>query len=224
MDGQVVHARRGDRGNYRPILSSLCTGSAPHDIVNSLLELYPFRHLYIADINAIQGRGNHADIIRQIRNRHSSIEIWLDAAINQAEVAINWQQQGVYCVLGSESIIDINDYCTIRHALMNRFSLSLDFSRDGFLGPAELLQDTSIWPAYVIAMNLSKVGSASGPDMSLLSALQARHPHVYAAGGVRNGADLITLAASGVFGVLVASILHSGLLKSEEIDAIVNHS
>ena len=29
--GEVVHARRGDRDNYRPIVSPLCRGSRPED-------------------------------------------------------------------------------------------------------------------------------------------------------------------------------------------------
>lgn len=220
MDGQVVHARRGDRTNYLPVQSSLCAGSDPHDIVSSLLELYPFRRFYIADINAIQGRGDHTAIILEIQNRHRSTEIWLDAAINRTESAAYWKKQDVHCVIGSESITDLNHYYEIRHVLQNGFALSLDFLQDKFLGPAALLQDASIWPEQVIAMSLNKVGSASGPDIKLLGGLQARHAQIYAAGGVRNAADLRTLVADGLSGVLIATILHSGLLSHNDIDAV----
>ncbi len=220
MDGQVVHARHGDRVNYRPIQSSLCASSAPLDIVNGLLELYPFKRLYIADINAIQKRGDHAGIVQHIQDKYPSIELWLDAAINRAENAAAWQQKGVQCVIGSESMAKLDEYHEIRKVLQSNFALSLDFNEDNFLGPAELLTDIPIWPERIIAMTLNLVGSASGPDMEKLHDLQAKHPRVYAAGGVRNADDLLALASSGVSGVLIATLLHSGKLTSSQIDSI----
>ena len=66
MHGQVVHARMGQRQHYQPIQSLLCSSSTPIDIVNALLELYPFERLYIADLNAIQGKGNHFQTIQAL--------------------------------------------------------------------------------------------------------------------------------------------------------------
>lgn len=224
MDGLVVHAKRGDRANYRPIQSQICATSAPHDIIDSLLELYPFQRLYIADINAIQRRGNHVEAIQQIQRRHPMLEIWLDAAIDNPDSAKNWQQQGVQCVIGSESIPAMNDYLDIRKLLENRFVLSLDFNQAGFLGPDELLQDNTLWPERVIAMTLDRVGSAAGPDMKKLHVLQSRHPQVYAAGGTRNVTDLMSLTSAGVAGVLIASILHSGDITASQIESIIHQS
>lgn len=222
MDGQVVHARYGDRANYQPIQSGLCAGSEPYDVVSSLLELYPFKRLYIADINAIQGRGDHAGIILQLKARHPALEIWLDAAIHLAETAKNWQQQGIYCVIGSESLSDIHHYHQIKEALMGQFALSLDFSRGQFIGPQPLLQQEALWPKRLIAMSLDKVGSGSGPDLPLLKSLHRGPTQIYAAGGVRNADDLRTLKASRVSGVLLASVLHAGQLSSKEIEGIIH--
>lgn len=222
MDDHVVHAKRGDRINYQPIQSRLCASNAPHDIINSLLGLYRFKRLYIADINAIQGRANHAELIQSVRHSHPTLEIWLDAAINHPERAKYWQQQGVQCVIGSESILAMRDYYDIREILENRFVLSLDFNQAGFLGPAELLQNHASWPQRVIAMTIDRVGSAAGPDMKKLQDLQSRHRQIYAAGGTRNDADLMTLKAAGIAGVLVASILHSGSITASRIESFIH--
>lgn len=217
MDGQVVHARHGDRHNYRPIQSALCSGSEPLHIIDSLLRLYPFKCLYIADINAIQGRDHHAELIKQLRSQHPALEIWLDAGIHQPDAATDWKRHGVLCVIGSESLPDMASYHSIRQALGESLVLSLDFSRSKFLGPDKLLQGRGLWPKRVIAMSLDKVGSSSGPDMELLHGLQNATTQIYAAGGIRDAADLLTLAECNVAGALIASALHSRQLTNEQI-------
>lgn len=220
MDGQVVHARHGDRQNYRPIQSALCSGSEPLHIVSSLLQLYPFKRLYIADINAIQGRGNHAELTKQLRAQQPALEIWLDAGIHQPDTASDWQRHGVLCVIGSESLPDMAGYHSIKQTQGKNFVLSLDFGRGRFLGPERLLQEPSLWPERVIAMSLDKVGSGHGPDMELLHELQNEGTHIYAAGGIRNAEDLRTLTECGISGALIASVLHSGQLSKEQIGKI----
>ena len=223
LNGQVVHARRGDRLNYRPIQSHLCDGSEPLSIVRGLLELYPFKRLYIADLDAIQGRSGHDATILAIRQQHPGLEIWLDAAIREAETALSWRRRGVLCVIGSESLQDIEAYAAIVQPLENQCVLSLDFARGNFLGPAGLLQQPALWPARVIAMNLDRVGSDDGPDRVLLHKLRSDAKAVYAAGGVRDAADLQSLATEGMAGALVASALHSGRLDGQQICAIHRH-
>ena len=55
-NGQVVHAQGGRRDSYRPIRTPLSPTSAPADVAAGLLRLAPFRNLYIADLDAIEGR------------------------------------------------------------------------------------------------------------------------------------------------------------------------
>jgi phosphoribosylformimino-5-aminoimidazole carboxamide ribotide isomerase len=220
LDSRVVHARRGDRANYRPIRSQLCPDSEPLAVIDGLLELYPFRQLYIADLNAIQGRSSHRSVIQAIRHRHPHLEIWLDAAIRDCETAQAWQELGVCCVIGSESLPDIETYTAISASLNRSFVLSLDFARGVFLGPAELLRQPDAWPSHVIAMNLDRVGSDSGPDLALLHSLKINAKALYAAGGVRDESDLLMLAGNGIAGALIASALHTGRIGKFEIDAI----
>ena len=55
MGGQAVHAKLGRRDEYRPLQSRLCRTSRPLDVAEALLALYPFRTLYLADLDAIRG-------------------------------------------------------------------------------------------------------------------------------------------------------------------------
>ena len=60
------------------------------------------------------------------------------------------------------------------------------------MGPEALFDDPSLWPARVIVMTLDRVGSGGGPDVARLQDIASRagSRRVYAAGGIRDRADL----------------------------------
>jgi uncharacterized protein related to proFAR isomerase len=123
-------------------------------------------------------------------------------------------------VLGSETQPDV---ALVRHFAHDaRVALSLDFRGESFQGPPALLHDAGLWPQKVIAMTLARVGSGAGPDLDRLRSVHdaAAGRQVYAAGGVRDAADLVTLKRNGIAGALVASCLHDGRLRGKDIAAL----
>lgn len=214
LDQQVVHAKRGQRAHYRPIRSPLCNSSAALDIVTAMRGLYPFKQLYIADLDAIQQRGAHHATIASIRQTYPDLRIWLDAGIRSTDDLTAWDTLEVDWVIGSESVADMPTYRRLKEALGQRMLLSLDYGLEGFRGPSELLQQPYLWPERVITMTLARVGSGEGPDIAKLTEIMHMRPtgQHYAAGGVRHRADLKTLADTRVAGALVASAIHDGSL------------
>ena len=212
--GQVVHARGGQRDEYRPLATPLSPSSAPADVLAGLLRLHPFRRVYVADLDAIERRGSHAALLVGLARAHPGLEIWLDAGAADAAALAAAQAAGLVPVLGSESQRDTALLRAVCHD--PRVVLSLDFRGAAFQGPAALRADAALWPRRVIAMTLASVGAAAGPDRARVAELVARGPDraVYAAGGVRDGADLAALAATGAAGALVASALHAGTLTA----------
>src|SRR5258707_9046930 len=75
--GAVVHARAGDRANYRPIATPLAASSAPAEVLAGLLALAPFRAVYVADLDAITGAGDHRAVVRALARRFPGVEFWL---------------------------------------------------------------------------------------------------------------------------------------------------
>ena len=71
-------------------------------------------------------------------------------------------------------------------------------------------------------LDLARVGSGEGPDVTLLGELHARFPDVelLAGGGVRHAADLRALAGAGAAGALVATALHGGAIGADELRAL----
>jgi phosphoribosylformimino-5-aminoimidazole carboxamide ribotide isomerase len=220
--GHVVRARAGDRANYRPIDTPLARGSRPEDVLAGLRALAPFRTIYVADLDAIGGSGEHDAAVRDLAAGAPDLEIWLDGGFADAGTALRRGHPGVVPILGSESLMAGE---ILRDAIgvfgPAGFILSLDYWAGRFMGPAEIERDAAAWPDRVILMTLDRVGMGEGPDYAALSALLARagRREVFAAGGVRDEADLDRLRSLGLAGVLVASALHDGLLSPAAVAA-----
>jgi phosphoribosylformimino-5-aminoimidazole carboxamide ribotide isomerase len=214
----VVHARMGRRDEYRPIRTRLSPTSDPVDVVRGLLSIHPFTTLYVADLDAVEGRGDNRAVLAQLKAAFPRVTLWVDNGIARLVDAEQWLATGLgHLVIGSETQTDT--------ALMRRLAadarivLSLDFRGASLQGPQALLAETACWPRKVIAMTLARVGSGAGPDMDILAAIRDAGPGrlIYAAGGVRDAADLAALTQAGIAGALVASSLHDGRLTGTDI-------
>lgn len=221
--GEVVHARRGERDSYRPIVTPLAAGSRPRDVVAGLLGVYPFDTLYIADLGAIQGQGDHGREIADIATAFPGLGLWVDSGLGDVAACRAWLARDLgTLVLGSEALVDVEVLPALRAATPpERLVLSLDFRGDSFIGPTGLATRAEDWPDRVIVMTLSQVGSGAGPDFARLGAVArlAGGRQIFAAGGVRGGEDLLELAQRGIEGVLVASALHDRRIGRAEIEA-----
>jgi phosphoribosylformimino-5-aminoimidazole carboxamide ribotide isomerase len=216
--GLVVHARMGLRSEYRPIDTPLSPSSRPIEVARGLLSIYPFTVFYIADLDAIEHRGDNNAALSELREAFPDLVFWVDNGVADLGSARRWLDADLGClVVGSETQTSSE---LIGHFQQDkRVVLSLDFRGDAFAGPAALLGDADAWPADIIVMTLARVGSADGPDMARLAAIKAKGPskRVYAAGGVRGADDLVALAQAGISGALVATCLHNGRLTGEQI-------
>lgn len=218
MGGAVVHARRGARDAYRPIETPLSASAAPPDVADGLLALGAFRTLYIADLDAIAGRGGHDAQLQALAGRHPGLTLWVDAGEASPEALARRVAKGPgRPVIGSESLAGLAEAEAALAA--GAGLLSLDYGPEGPRGPEGLHDNAALWPEAVIVMTLARVGAGQGPDLERLGAIRARAEgrRVYAAGGVRDADDLHRLAELGVAGVLLASALHDGRLSRADI-------
>ena len=223
-DGRVVHARGGDRRAYRPVDSRLCAGSAPSDVVDGFLGLYPFSIVYVADIDAIEGDGDNLESVRALGSRFPTVEFWVDCGLSEKSACARWLDARCGAlVVGSESQQSVDAAAVLLAGeVKERMVLSLDFRGDGFVGPAPLLQRMEIWPERVIVMTLGRVGGDQGPDLDRLGQLIGAAPgkKIFAAGGVRGFDDLTALSRLGASGVLLASALHDGRVGRRDIECL----
>lgn len=217
--GEVVRAWRGRRDQYQPLHCALCAGSEPERVLRSLLDLHPFRTVYVADIDAITGHGDNVERVSQLAVGHPGIDFWLDAGWDAT--APQWANRAanVTVVVGSESLPGIDALTAFSNPHAGDIVLSLDYDRRGLRGPAELEVRRDLWPRRMILMELDRIGAGTGPGRERLERRHRQYPEHewYAAGGVRDLDDLHALAASGAAGALIASILHDGRLARNDI-------
>lgn len=220
-DGVVVHARGGQRRTYQPLKSRLCESSTPFEVVDALQNLYPFTDLYIADLDAIDGRSAQVSTLQSLRHSFPRLHFWLDAGIRDSRThAVIAGIQGVTTVLGSETL---GDDCAFLTSLPKDSTvLSLDFQHAALLGPDCLTDSPSAWPNRVIAMCLDRVGSHHGPAFERINQLirTSAATAIYAAGGIRDERDLRRLRELGCAGVLMATALHDGTFTASTLRSL----
>jgi len=222
LSGQAVSAYRGERDRYRPLQSGLSRSPDPGDVLRGFLNLYPFTAVYLADLDAILGRGDNNTVIERLVEGFPSVQLWLDKGSRGD--ACNYADR-VHPVLGTETGLSAGRLRTAANDNPNTL-LSLDFNDSGLLGDAALLKQPQLWPQRCIIMALHRVGTGIGPDTGLLKAVRDRAPDRawYAAGGIRNEQDLQRLAATGAAGALVATALHHGAITRADLEALSNDS
>ncbi|MBQ0930674.1 HisA/HisF-related TIM barrel protein [Ideonella alba] len=215
--GQVVHARRGERGRYAPIESALCPGADPLALAQALVDLTGTRTLYLADLDGVLDGRPQAALLRRLVQAWPQLRWWIDAGWQRREDA--WRLRdalgsagdAVVPVYGTESLADR----AALEALQDdpRAVLSLDRRASRPMDPAGLWDCPQLWLPTTIVMTLERVGSGAGPDLQTLPALRRQAPQVtcwVGSGGVRHPADLAAGAAAGADAWLVASALHTG--------------
>ena len=220
--GRVVHARHGQCRKYKPLRSTLVDCSAVLPVLTALQVLWPFRQVYIADLDAIENQGENTSLIKEMYAAFPRIDFWVDAGLhgNPARYAPQAMLPGITPVLGTEN----DPEARISLPLLEQYPqsiLSLDIQEDAadtpWLGAIER------WPGTIIVMSLDRVGSMQGPDYKRLAGIRQRCPdrRLYAAGGIGTIRELHRLAAQGIHGVLLASALHQGTITQAELSGFL---
>ena len=232
IGGRVVQGLRGERQDYRAVRSGLVAGCAPVAIARALCRECGGRALYVADLDAIAGTGDHRAVVRELRARLGA-KTWVDAGVSDAEAAARLLEAGATRVIvGTETLPDLVALRAIRDAVpADQMMVSVDVGTHGVLSRCpelagrsplivlELLVDEGV--TEVILLALPQVGTGAGPDLETLRAARAAFPNVrlIAGGGVRTPEDLRALAAAGADGVLLATALHRGWITAADIRA-----
>jgi phosphoribosylformimino-5-aminoimidazole carboxamide ribotide isomerase len=213
FSGNVVRAYAGQRESYENIVTPLCSGSDPIEIVEAINALYRFSTFYIADLNAIKDEGNNNQIISSLLEQYPQICFWLDAGSYSYPYPTSQSQ--LRQITASET--NINRVQLYTHENRANPILSLDFFSDGYKGDKEILENPDCWPEDIIVMSLNRVGLNKGPDFLQFEKIKALSPNkrFYISGGVRNEDDLDRAKKIGASGILLASALHNGKITKE---------
>jgi phosphoribosylformimino-5-aminoimidazole carboxamide ribotide isomerase len=233
--GQAVLARGGTRETYAPAPSVLAPGPEGADAV-TLARAFRDRlgcdECYVADLDAIAGAPPQAELVRSLTR--AGVRVLLDNGAADAASARQAVADGVHrVVVGLETLPAFDALRAIAAAIGRRrivFSLDLRGGEPvlaaGALhcaAPLELARAAVAAGApALLLLDLARVGSGIGPDLTLVAELRRAHPtlELLAGGGVGSRRDLELLADAGCDGALVATALHDGRLDRHDLDLI----
>jgi phosphoribosylformimino-5-aminoimidazole carboxamide ribotide isomerase len=233
LEGLVVHAIKGERERYQPVRSILTSSSDPLEVARCLQTETKCRTFYIADLDAIQGKGHNLEAIGEIASQ-LDVELWVDAGVADAGSANRLVAAGAdVVIIGSETLSDLQQFRFICDSVpREKFIFSLDVAKGRVLSRAEALKGISPSQALTrltsegldrfILLTLDAVGTCGGPDLPLLQDAKRDYPHhsFIAGGGVKTPDHLQALSDAGVDGVLVATSLHKGWIGGRDLMAL----
>jgi phosphoribosylformimino-5-aminoimidazole carboxamide ribotide isomerase len=231
-DGTAVHAVRGERERYRPVHSVITPDDGdPLALTRAFRSELGLDELYVADLDAIAGGPGNADVVAALAREGRAM---VDAGTATPATVARLLELSVACVvIGTETLPDPAAFRRLRVELPDApLVLSLDLRAGRVLSPDRELARLSAADALArfadagareaIVLDLARVGSGAGPDVALLGELHARFPELelLAGGGVRHVGDLRALAEAGAAGALVATALHDGAIRADELRAL----
>jgi phosphoribosylformimino-5-aminoimidazole carboxamide ribotide isomerase len=229
--GVAVHAVRGERERYRPLRSRIACGSEPVHVTRAVRERFGLDELYVADLDAIAGDAGSADVVAALAREGRAM---VDAGAAAPTAVARLLELGVArVVIGTESLPGAEAFRRLRTELPDApLVLSLDLRGGRVLSPDPALAAIGTACALArladagareaIVLDLARVGSGEGPDVTLVGELHSRFPDIelLAGGGVRHAGDLRALAGAGAAGALVATALHRGAIGADELRAL----
>ena len=224
LDGIVVHAKRGDRHRYQAIESCLSNSSEPDSIIDGYFTLFPFKNIYIADLNAIQGNSHHLNYLETLVTRFPECIFWVDAGLTLIKEITELQQtNNIRLIIGTENDPSKEIFKSL-HKNKTDWVLSLDFLSPNTEVNSSIMVSDIYWPKDIITMMLYRVGTENGIDEKQLQQLKpflSKH-QIYVAGGIANKIELIRLKEQGIHGALIATALHNGALSKQELQSIMS--
>jgi len=228
LGGVAVHAVRGRRKDYQPLKSVLCKSAEPVDVAASL-KAFGFDELYVADLDAITGGQLNSSLLKRIADK-TGLKLMVDAGVTNLRRAEEMLDNGVSkVIIGTETLPNISFVTEAVESLGNKkIVVSLDLMQDRIISGFELgklaepitflreLETLDV--SHIIVLDLTKVGSSEGFNLTFLhEVLRNIKAEIFVGGGIRDVTDLAELKDSGVFGVLVATALHSGKISPENL-------
>jgi phosphoribosylformimino-5-aminoimidazole carboxamide ribotide isomerase len=229
LGGVVVHAKRGERRRYEPVKSILSTSAEPVDIAKRFYKEFGFRELYVADLDAILGKGIATEPILEI-HKATPMRLMVDSGVSSLQDAKRLKEAGASKIIVATETLD--NLTALSHIVAkmgsNLIVSSLDL-REGKViskSPTMITQSpvqvaeilVGVGVSQLIVLELTKVGSESGIDRPLAeSIVKAVKIPVVTGGGIRDIIDLGELRRIGIDGALVATSLHMGSITPEDL-------
>jgi phosphoribosylformimino-5-aminoimidazole carboxamide ribotide isomerase len=235
-EGRAVHAIGGRRERYQPIGGVLDAHSDPIALAKSTRDALGLDSLYLADLDAIEGREPSRRIYAQLAGL--GLDLWIDAGLcDDGSVAWAFGEHsgdvkiiaGLETLKGPRALAGIIDRVGAGRAI---FGLDLFEGQPragggpawGTDNPVELADRAiELGVRHVLVIDLARVGSRRGPGTDkLIEQIREVHPEIQltAGGGVASIDDVLRFCEAGASNVLIGTSIHDGTIDRKQLERI----
>ena len=230
MKGIVVHGQMGERKKYKPIQSVLCHSADPLTVAYAFEDKLQLKELYIADLNAISHHDySHLKEILKIK-QNTHLNLMLDCGIRSIDDILRVISTKIdRIIIATETLSGLNELERIADQIdRSKLILSIDTMYNKILANSKEILELNpralaeygyeLGIQECIVLDLSKVGSEKGPNITIAKEIVDNVDiSVITGGGIRCIDDIYYLEENGFTGVLIATALHNGNITRNDL-------
>ncbi len=220
LNGNAVHAVKGERAKYQPVKGSVvCGSSEPVDIISKVSP----KEAYIADLDYLQHLGDNFALIGQISEMTKTM---VDIGPENMDDVKKCARIADTVIIGTETA-SLDLIAAAAERFSGRINVSIDMKNGVVLTkdrklemkPQELIKKLNDYDIKdIIILELSKVGTGAGIDVDFFREVAGLSNHnILAGGGIRDMDDIHALEKIGISGALAATAVHNGKIPVELI-------
>lgn len=214
MSGMAVSGKSGQRDTYEPLKTVYSSSPDPVEIAISL-KRQGAKHIYIADLDAIEGAGSNLELVRKINHLLPVMLDWGVKDFQSFKFALDFAEK---IIVATETLKSLEEMDKIfRTFSKKRIVISLDIkdgqvlSKNSSLTLDKLKSKLMvIKPEEIILLDISGVGTEKGFNKTLLDEFRGWESLIL--GGGITPEELETLKKRGINKFLMGTALHSGQL------------
>lgn len=232
LNSVVVRGVAGQRTEYLPIKSRITSSVEPLAVANAFRDTFGLSTLYVADLDAILNAEPNFEIYQALQS--DGFELFIDSGLRNAFDAEALLMAGASKVIaGLETWPSLATLeMMLQRVRPERVIFSLDLKAGQSIRKLDDVMSNDpidIGCAAIesgirelIVLDLAAVGVSSGPTtLGICQSLRDFAPklELITGGGIRSSNDLSKLRSDGINGVLVASALHDGSIRPDDLNS-----
>jgi phosphoribosylformimino-5-aminoimidazole carboxamide ribotide isomerase len=229
LNSEAVHAVRGERSNYKPLISKLIKSTNPYEIIQHLNSMYSIKNFYIADLDSIIKNNPNLDLLLKILNI-PEIDIIIDPGIKVSKDVLFFSKFNIQkIIIGLETI---HSFEVIRESVkllgVEKIIISIDMYKGKILSKTESLKHQTpleiikklelLGVKDLILLDLFRVGQKiGGIPQKYLDIQNSFNGNLYIGGGVKDFQDVMSYKQHNFSGLLIATALYDGTIDIEKL-------
>jgi phosphoribosylformimino-5-aminoimidazole carboxamide ribotide isomerase len=216
MSAIAVSGKSGKRDTYKPLETIYSKTPDPVEIAIAL-KRQGFKRIYVADLDAVEGKGSNLEIVRQINHVLPVMLDWGVKDFRSFTFALDYAQK---VIVATETLNSWDDLEEIFEKYpKERITVSVDIKDGQILSryisttfdeiKSKLKQ---LKPEEIILLDISSVGTLNGYNRDILNEFSGMEDSLILGGGITPD-EIKNLIECGVSKFLVGTALHSGEIR-----------